>query len=137
MPILNGARPLRRRPHSGYVTADVYPIFDFLLHTVQLPFHEVRKSLIRCPRIPVSDPETQLRPTFQFLTELGFVGQSKLTSQTTLLLVSSVETTLMPKVVYLTELGFEYDDVRNMVLISPGLLTFSVKDNYKPKMEYF
>ncbi|KAL3644974.1 hypothetical protein CASFOL_010154 [Castilleja foliolosa] len=122
MPILNGARPLRRWPHSGYVppllTADpyidVYLIFDFLLHTVQLPFHEVRKSLIRCPRIPVSEPETQLRPTFQFLTELGFVGQSKLTSQTTLLLVSSVETTLMPKIVYLTELGFEYDDVRNM-----------------------
>ncbi|KAL3636232.1 hypothetical protein CASFOL_020779 [Castilleja foliolosa] len=116
---------------------DVYPILDFLLHTVQLPFSEVRKSIIRCPRILVSDPEVQLRPTFQFLTELGFVGPNKLTSHTTLLLVSSVESTLMPKIGYLTELGFEYDDVRNMVLRSPGLLTFSVENNYRPKMEYF
>ncbi|GFP87346.1 hypothetical protein PHJA_000878300 [Phtheirospermum japonicum] len=116
---------------------DVYPVFDFLLHTVQLPFPEVRKSVIRCPRILVSDPEAQLRPTYQFLTELGFVGPNKLTSQTTLLLVSSVESTLMPKIGYLTELGFGYDDVRNMVLRSPGLLTFSVENNYRPKMEYF
>ncbi|KAL6566461.1 hypothetical protein OROGR_002076 [Orobanche gracilis] len=34
---------------------DIYPIFDFLLHTVQLPFPEVRKLIIRCPRILVSD----------------------------------------------------------------------------------
>ncbi|KAK6133660.1 hypothetical protein DH2020_032570 [Rehmannia glutinosa] len=116
---------------------DIYPIFDFLLHTVKLPFPEIRKSITRCPRLLVSDPETQLKPTFEFLTELGFVGPNKLTSQTTLLLVSSVESTLVPKIEYLVGLGIEYDDVRNMVLRSPGLLTFSVENNYRPKMEYF
>ncbi|PIN24068.1 hypothetical protein CDL12_03189 [Handroanthus impetiginosus] len=116
---------------------DVYPIFDFLLHAVQLPFREIRKSIIRCPRILVSDLGTQLKPTFEFLTELGFVGPNKLTSQTTLLLVSSVESTLKPKIDYLVGLGIEYDDVRNMVLRSPGLLTFSVENNYRPKLEYF
>ncbi|KAI3452853.1 hypothetical protein Pfo_009516 [Paulownia fortunei] len=117
--------------------ADIYPIFDFLLHTIELPFPEIRKSITRCPRILVSDPEAQLKPTFEFLTELGFVGPNKLTSQTTLLLVSSVESTLVPKIEYLVGLGIEYDEVRNMVLRSPGLLTFSVENNYRPKVEYF
>lgn len=117
--------------------SDIYPIFDFLLNTVEIPFPEIRKSITRCPRLLVSNPETQLKPTFEFLTQLGFTGPNKLTSQTTLLLVSSVEFTLLPKIEYLVELGFEYDEVRNMVLRSPGLLTFSVENNYKPKVEYF
>ncbi|GER51488.1 mitochondrial transcription termination factorfamily protein [Striga asiatica] len=117
--------------------SDVYPIFDFLLHAVRIPFPEVRKSITRCPRILVSDLEAQLKPTFEFLTEFGFVGPDKLTAQTTLLLVSSVESTLKPKIEFLVGLGFEYDDVREMVLRLPGLLTFSVENNYRPKLEYF
>ncbi|KAL6577793.1 hypothetical protein OROMI_010121 [Orobanche minor] len=116
---------------------DVYPIFDFLLNTVQLSFPEVRRSIIRCPRILVSDLEAQLKPTHEFLTDLGFVGPNKLTSQTTVLLVSSVEFTLMPKIEYLVGLGFKSVDVINMLLRSPGLLTYSVENNYRPKMEYF
>ncbi|XP_022887561.1 transcription termination factor MTEF1, chloroplastic [Olea europaea var. sylvestris] len=117
--------------------SDIYPIFDFLLNTVEIPFPEIRKSIIRCPRLLVSDPETQLKPTFEFLKQLGFTGPNKLTSQTTLLLVSSVEFTLIPKIDYLVEVGFEYDEARNMVLRSPGLLTFSIENNYKPKVDYF
>ncbi|KAG6398862.1 hypothetical protein SASPL_140333 [Salvia splendens] len=117
--------------------ADIYPIFDFLLHTVEIPFPEIRKSITRCPRILVSDLEAQLKPAFEFLSELGFVGANKLTSQTTVLLVSSVERTLVPKIEFLTRLGIEYVEVRNMVLRSPGLLTFSVEKNYAPKLEYF
>ncbi|KAH6802027.1 Mitochondrial transcription termination factor family protein [Perilla frutescens var. frutescens] len=117
--------------------SDIYPIFDFLLHTVEIPFPQIRKSITRCPRILVSDPEAQLKPAFEFLTELGFVGPNKLTSQTTLLLVSSVEHTLMPKIEFLIGLGIDYAEVRNMVIRSPGLLTFSVEKNFSPKLEYF
>ncbi|KAI3467328.1 hypothetical protein Pfo_023991 [Paulownia fortunei] len=117
--------------------ADVYPIFDFLLNTVEIPFPDIRKSIIRCPRLLVSDPEAQLKPSFEFLTQLGFSGPCRLTSQTALLLVSSVEFTLIPKIEYLVGLGLEYDEVRNMVLRSPGLLTLSVENNYRPKVEYF
>ncbi|XP_075480537.1 transcription termination factor MTEF1, chloroplastic [Primulina tabacum] len=116
---------------------DIYPIFDFLLNVVEIPFPEVRKTIIRCPRLLVSNPETQLKPTFEFLTELGFAGSNKFTSQTTLLLVSSLELTLKPKIEYLMGLGLDYNDVRNMVLRSPGLLTFSIENNYKPKVDYF
>ncbi|KAL7148956.1 hypothetical protein ABFS83_05G008200 [Erythranthe nasuta] len=116
---------------------DIYPILDFLLHTVELPFSEIRKSITRCPRILVCHPESQLKPTFSFLSEFGFAGPNKLTSQTTLLLVSNVESTLMPKIEFLVNLGIEYNEVRSMVLRSPGLLTFSVENNYIPKVDYF
>lgn len=43
----------------------------------------------------------------------------------------------MPKLDYLMGLGFEYEEVVNMVLRSPGLLTFSIENNYKPKVDYF
>lgn len=116
---------------------DLYPVFDFLLNDVKIPFPDIRKSIVRCPRLLICSVEQQLRPTFCFLKELGFVGTNAITCQTTLLLVSSVEGTLMPKLDYLMSLGFEYEEVVNMVLRSPGLLTYSIANNLKPKVDYF
>ncbi|CAA0828649.1 Mitochondrial transcription termination factor family protein [Striga hermonthica] len=127
--------------HPELLTADpysdIYPILDFLLNTVGIPFPDIRKSLIRCPRLLVSDPEARLKPAFEFLTGLGFSGPNRLTFQTALLLVSSVDFTLIPKIDFLLGLGFEYEEMRNMVLRFPCLLTFSVENNYRPKVEYF
>ncbi|KAI3825077.1 hypothetical protein L1987_06553 [Smallanthus sonchifolius] len=119
-------------PHT-----DLYPIFDFLLADVGLQFYDVRKSIIRCPRLLICSVEDQLKPTLWFLKKLGFVGPNRITSQTTMLLVSNVRTTLMPKLEYLMGLGFENEEVVNMVLRSPGLLTFSIENNFKPKFDYF
>ncbi|CAN4081292.1 unnamed protein product [Withania somnifera] len=125
--------------HPQLLTSDpylhLYPIFDFLLNDVVIPFHDIRKSIIRCPRILVSSVEGQLKPTFEFLKEFGFSGQNRITCQTTVLLVSSVEFTLNPKIQYMLSLGFEYEDVVNMTLRSPGLLTFSIEKNFRPKVE--
>lgn len=79
----------------------------------------------------------QLRPTLSFLRSIGFVGANKITCQTTVLLVSNVKFTLFPKIEYLQSLGLEYQDVTKMMIRSPGLLTFSIEKNYKPKVEYF
>lgn len=116
---------------------DLYPVFDFLLNDVKILFPDIRKSIIRCPRLLICSVEQQLRPTLCFLKELGFVGTNAITCQTTLLLVSSVEGTLMPKLDYLMSLGFEHEEVVHMVLRSPGLLTFSIANNFKPKVDYF
>ncbi|KAL6983471.1 hypothetical protein U1Q18_016857 [Sarracenia purpurea var. burkii] len=116
---------------------DLYPIFDFLLNDVNIPFPDIRKSIIRCPRLLVCSVDDQLRPTLHFLEKLGFVGKNAITCQTTLLLVSSVEATLVPKLNYLQELGFSYEEVTRMVLRSPGLLTFSIHNNFRPKAGYF
>ncbi|GMY25967.1 transcription termination factor MTEF1, chloroplastic [Fagus crenata] len=119
-------------PHSH-----LYPVFDFLLNEVKIPFPHIPKSISRCPRILVSSVPNQLRPTFAFLKDLGFVGPNSITSQTTLLLVSSVEDTLLPKIHFLQSLGFSHEEVVNMVLRSPGLLTFSIANNFSPKVKYF
>ncbi|XP_059648828.1 transcription termination factor MTEF1, chloroplastic isoform X2 [Cornus florida] len=127
--------------HPQLLTCDpytvLYPVFDFLLNDVNIPFHDIRKSIIRCPRLLICSVDDQLRPTLCFLRELGFVGQNAVTCQSTLLLVSSVDGTLVPKLNYLQELGFSYEEVVNMVLRSPGLLTFSIMNNFQPKVEYF
>ncbi|GAA0164449.1 hypothetical protein LIER_20083 [Lithospermum erythrorhizon] len=117
--------------------SDIYPIFDFLINVVGIPFHDVRKCIVRCPRLLVSSVENQLMPTLEFLRNLGFVGCNEINCQTTLLLVSSVEHTLVKKIEYLEEMGFENSEVREMVLRSPGLLTFSIENNFKPKMDFF
>ncbi|XP_076908801.1 transcription termination factor MTEF1, chloroplastic-like [Bidens hawaiensis] len=117
--------------------ADLYPVFDFLLTHVGLEFLDIPKSIVRCPRLLTSNVEAQLKPTLWFLTKLGFVAPNRITSQTTMLLVSNVRYTLIPKLDYLMGLGFEYEEVVNMVLRSPGLLTFSIENNFKPKVAYF
>ncbi|CAL5184975.1 unnamed protein product [Lathyrus oleraceus] len=119
-------------PHN-----DIYPLLDFLLNEVNIPYHDVQKSILRCPRLLVSCIETRLRPALYFLRELGFVGPHSLTCQTTLLLVSSVEDTLLPKVEFLMGLGFTRVEVSNMIVRSPGLLTLSVNNNLIPKVDFF
>lgn len=57
--------------------------------------------------------------------------------QDSILLVSRVEKTLIPKLDYLVSLGFSKDDAVGMVLRCPGLFTFSIENNFKPKFEYF
>uniref|UniRef100_A0A7N0UJS6 Uncharacterized protein n=1 Tax=Kalanchoe fedtschenkoi TaxID=63787 RepID=A0A7N0UJS6_KALFE len=116
---------------------DLYPVFDFLLNDVGLAYEDVRTAVVRCPRLLVCDADEQLRPTLAFLQRLGFVGANAITCQTTVLLVSSVEHTLLPKLEYLEGLGFRSEEVVRMVLRSPGLLTFSIEKNFKPKVAYF
>ncbi|KAL1804317.1 hypothetical protein DCAR_0935974 [Daucus carota subsp. sativus] len=116
---------------------DLYPVFGFLLNEVKIPFVDIRKAVVRCPRLLVCDVDEKLRPTLRFLRNLGFVRMNAVSCQTTLLLVSSVEVTIMPKLDYLMSLGFEYDEVARMVVRSPALLTYSVANNLMPKIEYF
>uniref|UniRef100_A0A2P2PNC4 Uncharacterized protein MANES_01G034700 n=1 Tax=Rhizophora mucronata TaxID=61149 RepID=A0A2P2PNC4_RHIMU len=127
--------------HPNLLTSDpnlrIYPVLDFLLHEVRLPFSDISKSISRCPRLLVSSVSGQLRPAFLFLQNLGFVGPDAVNCQTTVLLVYNVESTLMGKVNFLLNLGFEYGEVKKMVVRSPGLLTFSVDNNLAPKVQYF
>lgn len=48
-----------------------------------------------------------------------------------------MENTLIPKLNYLVTLGFSRNDAVGMVLRCPGLFTFSIDNNFKPKFDYF
>ncbi|CAL9761972.1 unnamed protein product [Musa acuminata subsp. burmannicoides] len=106
-------------------SAHPLPVFRFLLGPVAIPLPDLRKAVGRCPRLLVSSVSDELRPALHFLRR-----------RTTLLLVSSVEDALLPKLDYLRGLGFSHEETRSMVLRSPGLLTFSIENNFRPKVEF-
>lgn len=116
---------------------DLYPVFDFLINDVAVPFHDVSRAIVRCPRLLVSSVDDQLRPALVFLRKLGFVGKQRIDCSTTVLLVSNVENTLLPKIQFLANLGFSDSEVANMVIRSPGLLTYGIEKNLRPKVDYF
>ncbi|CAN1321503.1 Transcription termination factor MTEF1, chloroplastic [Linum perenne] len=116
---------------------DIYPVFDFLLNDVGIPYKKIYKVITRCPRLLLCSVECQLRPTFEFLKSVGFVGKSAISPHTTLLLVYNVESTFKRKMKWMKSLGFEDIEVNRMVVRHPALLTYSVENNMAPKFEYF
>ncbi|CAA7404277.1 unnamed protein product [Spirodela intermedia] len=116
--------------------ADLLPVFRFLLGPAGIPPRDVPTAVLRCPRLLVTSVEDQLLPALYFLRRLGFVGVHRITCRTTLLLVSSVEGTLIPKLEYIQNLGFSRREAIKMVLRSPGLFTFSIEKNFRPKVAY-
>lgn len=104
---------------------------------MKVPDNSFRKVINKCPRLLISSVRDQLRPALIYLKRLGFKDTNALVYQDTVLLVSSVEKTLIPKLEYLMGLGLTREEAVGMVLRCPGLFTFSVENNFKPKNEYF
>ena len=119
------------------------------------------------PQNLVSNVPNQLRPTFSFLENLGFVGPHSITphsepfwssiSNSHFHILNSIthiftlfthtyfkklQITIL-KLLYQTlpqflqSLGFSYEEVVSTVIRSPGLLTFSITNNLLPKVRYF
>lgn len=119
------------------ITEELEPVFNFLAHDLNVPDYNYRKVINKCPRLLVSSVKDQLKPALFYLKRLGFRDLRALAYQDCVLLVSNVEHTLMPKLDYLISLGFSKPEAVGMVLRCPGLFTFSLENNYKPKFEYF
>lgn len=116
---------------------DLNPVFNFLSCDLKVPDNSFRRVINKCPRLLVSSVEDQLKPAFFYLQRLGFRDLDALAYNDPVLLVSSVENTLIPKLEFLVSLGFSKKDAIGMVLRCPGLFTFSIENNFKPKFEYF
>ncbi|KAL4563455.1 hypothetical protein LXL04_027497 [Taraxacum kok-saghyz] len=122
---------------TSTVASDLIPVFNFLSHDLRIPDRNFRKVVNKCPRLLVSSVENQLKPALFYLQRLGFRDLEALAYQDCVLLVSNVENTLIPKLDYLTGLGFSKSEAIEMVLRCPGLFTFSLENNFKPKFEFF
>ncbi|KVH89413.1 transcription termination factor MTEF1, chloroplastic [Cynara cardunculus var. scolymus] len=122
---------------TATITTDLLPVFNFLSHNLKIPDHNYRKVINKCPRLLVSSAKDQLEPALSYLQRLGFRDLQALAYQDCVLLVSNVENTLIPKLDYLIGLGFSRGEAVEMVLRCPGLFTFSLENNYRPKFEYF
>lgn len=119
------------------IKSDLSPVFNFLAFDLKVPDHRFRQVINKCPRLLVSSVRDQLKPAFHYVQRLGFRDLAALAYQDPVLLVSSVEKTLIPKMDYLAGMGFSKEEVKGMVLRCPALFTFSVENNFKPKLEYF
>ncbi|XP_071700958.1 transcription termination factor MTEF1, chloroplastic-like [Rutidosis leptorrhynchoides] len=122
---------------TSNINNDLIPVFNFLSCDLNVPEHNYRKVITKCPRLLVSSVEHQLKPVFHYLKRLGFRDLEALAYQDCVLLVLNVEKTLIPKLDYLISLGFSKPEAINMVLRCPGLFTFSLENNLKPKFKYF
>lgn len=119
------------------ITAQVSPVFHFLSHDLGVPENNYRKPINKCPRLLVSSVRDQLKPALMYLQRLGINDLEALAYQDPVLLVSSVERTLMPKLDCLVSFGFSHQEAVEMVARCPGLFTFSVERNFKPKFGYY
>ncbi|OWM85503.1 hypothetical protein CDL15_Pgr019127 [Punica granatum] len=140
---------------SSDIRSDLAPVFAFLSQDLKVPEHGFRRAVNKCPRLLVSSVPDQLKPALFYLQRLGFKDLQAMTElpcpalplcliintalayQDPVLLVSSVENTLIPKLKYLESIGFLRDETVDMVLRCPALFTFSIENNFKPKLEFF
>lgn len=122
---------------TSNINSDLNPVFNFLSQDLKVPEQSFRKVINKCPRLLASSVRDQLKPALFYLQRLGFKDLEALAHHDCVLLVSSVEKTLIPKMKYLESLGFSKEEVVGMFLRCPSLFTFSIENNYKPKLEYF
>ncbi|RZS28447.1 hypothetical protein BHM03_00062043 [Ensete ventricosum] len=121
---------------TSSVRADLGPVFAFLSRELGVPDCGFRRVINKCPRLLASSVGDQLKPALGYLRRLGFTDTEELAYHDPVLLVSSVEKTLIPKLQYLVGLGMSREEAVGMVLRCPGLFTFSIDGNFKPKYDY-
>ncbi|GMH01464.1 hypothetical protein Nepgr_003303 [Nepenthes gracilis] len=119
------------------IKTDLNPVFNFLSQELRVPQQSFRRVVNKCPRLLISSVRDQLKPALFYLQRLGFRDLEALAYNDPILLVSSVEKTLIPKLDYLVSLGFTKGEAVGMVLRCPSLFTFSIENNFKPKVEFF
>lgn len=115
-------------------TADILPVFTFLLREVNVNGSDLRRVINRRPRLLLCNVKSQLRPTLYFLQ--SSVGISKVHKHT-YLLSCSVEEKFIPRIDYFVKIGFSHKETMTMFRRFPQLFNYSVGENYEPKLNYF
>nr|XP_043622227.1 transcription termination factor MTEF1, chloroplastic [Erigeron canadensis] len=113
----------------------IEPVFDFLIEDVAASPEEARGLILKCPHILESNPEFCLKPTLEYLKNLGI---RKLNSPTTLnahLLDTRVDK-LEEKMRFLRSVGFSGEESRRLCGRFPAIFGYGINGNLKPKFEY-
>ncbi|XP_075509156.1 protein SEEDLING LETHAL 1, chloroplastic-like isoform X1 [Primulina tabacum] len=112
----------------------IIPATTFLLREAHVDAVNLRHVIHRRPRLLTRSVDRQLRPTLYFLQ--GTIGIEKVASYSSLL-SCCVESKFIPRIEYLQKLGFSYKDTIVMFRRFPTLFCYSIKENLKPKFDYF
>ncbi|OIW07358.1 hypothetical protein TanjilG_10193 [Lupinus angustifolius] len=113
----------------------ISPTFDFLNVDVLASVEQSRALVMLCPKLLLSDVELCLKPTLQFLKQVGVENLNVPTNQNAHLLNTRVEK-MRPKMRFLQERGFSYAEAANACKRLPAILGYGVESNLEPKFEY-
>ncbi|XP_014498259.1 transcription termination factor MTEF1, chloroplastic [Vigna radiata var. radiata] len=120
---------------TAVVPSDVAAVFSFLADELPATASESRYLILRCPKLLFSHVDLCLRPTLQFLRQIGIQGLNKPTTRNAHLLNTRVDK-LHAKVEFLQELGFEYEDAVKACARVPAIFGYDAGNNLWPKYVY-
>jgi mTERF domain-containing protein len=125
-------------PHlfsSTFEPTDVAPVFDFLAADLPASPEQSRGLILRCPRILLSDVEFCLRPTLNYLRQLGVDNLSSPTNLNAHLLNTRTER-LREKIGFLRRIGFSHEEAARACGRLPAIFGYSIDNNLWPKYIY-
>ncbi|KAK9129909.1 hypothetical protein Sjap_010396 [Stephania japonica] len=121
--------------HSGIHPADVAPVFDFLSRDLSASRDEACGLVLRCPDLLFAHVDSCLRPTLEFLTNLGFERLNSPNSLNAHLINTRVEK-LVENIRFLEGLGLSSEEAARVCVRFPAVFGYSVENNLRPKVEF-
>ncbi|KAK7374445.1 hypothetical protein VNO80_07875 [Phaseolus coccineus] len=118
---------------TALVPSDVAAVFRFLADELPATASESRDLILRCPKLLFSHVDLCLRPTLQFLRQIGIQGLNKPTHAH---LLNTRVHKLHAKVEFLQELGFSYEEAQKACVRLPAIFGYDVENNLWPKYVY-
>lgn len=115
--------------------SDIEPVFSFLTLELAASDRESCGLILRCPQILLSDVEHCLRPTLDYLRELGVEKLNVPSSLNAHLLNTRVDR-LAAKMRFIRSMGLSYEESARVCGRFPAVFGYSIENNLKPKLEY-
>lgn len=114
---------------------DIEPVFQFLTDDLHASVQESRGLVIKCPRLLFSDVEYFLRPTLNYLRQLG-VNKLNVPSNLNAHLLNTRVEQMQVRFEFLRSIGFSHDEAANICGRLPAIFGYSIENNLRPKVEY-
>ncbi|KAF9609443.1 hypothetical protein IFM89_016243 [Coptis chinensis] len=120
---------------SDIVPTDINPVFEFLTTSLLASQDDSRDLILRCPDLLLSDIDDSLRPTLDFLKDLGLKKLNSPSNLNAHLLNTRVDK-FVEKIGYLQSLGLTNDEARRVCGRLPAIFGYSIENNLRGKVEY-
>lgn len=114
---------------------DIAPIFEFLTVEVSASAQESCSLINKCPQILFSDVEYCLKPTLNYLRQLG-IGRLNFPSTLNAHLLNTRVEKLHGKVKFLRSIGLTHQEIARICARLPSIFGYSIDNNLRPKYDY-
>ncbi|CAN0899194.1 Transcription termination factor MTEF1, chloroplastic [Linum grandiflorum] len=119
----------------NFHVSDTEPVFKFLSMDLGASPHQSCGLIANCPDILLTDVEYCLRPTLDYLRQIGVQNLNAPTILNANLLNIRIGK-LQSKVMFLRSIGFSEEEARRCCARLPAIFKYSVENNMKRKYVY-